>query len=246
MNVAVIGKGLIGGSLEKAALRAKHNAEIFRGRAQLPDLNRFDFVFLAVPPSAVEGKVREIAASGTLREGAVVMDISGVKGSVCQALADFENTKGWTFIGAHPMAGKEKLGYENSCENLFDGASMILTPFESTGKAIVESTSEFLKTLGFSRVVVTDPADHDEMIAYTSQLCHLISYRCRRAAEKSVLHNVYRANRLTALNVCFNYRLEYRFLSLAEFLVKHFTALSSPLPIKLKAKKALKNNFISF
>lgn len=175
MNVAIIGKGLIGGSLEKAALRAKHNAEIFRGRGQLPDLSRFDFVFLAVPPSAVEGKVREIAASAPLREGAVVMDISGVKGSVCRALADFENTKGWTFIGAHPMAGKEKLGYENSCENLFDGASMILTPFESTGKAVVESTSEFLKTLGFARVVVTDTDDHDGMIAYTSQLCHLIS-----------------------------------------------------------------------
>ena len=63
MNVAVIGKGLIGGSLEKAALRAKHNAEIFRGRAQLPDLSRFDFVFLAVPPSAVEGKVREIRSA---------------------------------------------------------------------------------------------------------------------------------------------------------------------------------------
>ena len=113
--------------------------------------------------------------AGTLRDGAVVMDISGVKGSVCSALADFADVKGWTFIGAHPMAGKEKLGYENSCENLFDGASMILTPFESTERSVVESTSEFLKTLGFSRVVVTDTADHDEMIAYTSQLCHLIS-----------------------------------------------------------------------
>ena len=71
MNVAVIGKGLIGGSLEKAALRAKHNAEIFRGRAQLPDLSCFDFVFLAVPPSAVEGKVREIAASMGKSESSV-------------------------------------------------------------------------------------------------------------------------------------------------------------------------------
>lgn len=175
MNVAVIGKGLIGGSLEKAALRAKHNAEVFRGRGPLPDLGNFDFVFIAVPPSAVEGIVRAIAAAGTLRDGAVVMDISGVKGSVCRALSGFAGAKGWTFIGAHPMAGKEKLGYGNSCENLFDGASMILTPFESTDPMVVRAASEFLETLGFSKVVVTDTDDHDGMIAYTSQLCHLIS-----------------------------------------------------------------------
>lgn len=175
MNVAVIGKGLIGGSLEKAALRAKHNAEVFRGRGPVPDLKKFDFVFIAVPPSAVEGIVRAIAAAGTLRDGAVVMDISGVKGPVCRALSDFAGAKTWTFIGAHPMAGKEKLGYANSCENLFDGASMILTPFESVDRLVVKATSEFLKTLGFFKVVVTDTDDHDGMIAYTSQLCHLIS-----------------------------------------------------------------------
>jgi prephenate dehydrogenase len=192
MNVAIIGKGLIGGSLEKAALRAKYDVEIFRGRGPIPDLSRFNYVFLAVPPLAVEGLVRAIAKSGNLREGAVVMDISGVKGSICRALADFESVKGWTFIGAHPMAGKEKVGYENSCANLFDGASMILTPFKSTNPSIIKATSEFLRTLGFDKIVVTDTEDHDKMIAYTSQLCHLISSAYVRE-ELSARHNGYSA-----------------------------------------------------
>lgn len=175
MNVAVIGKGLIGGSLEKAALRAGHSAAIFRGRGPVPDLKAFDYVFLAVPPSAVAPVARAVAASGTLRPGAVMMDIAGVKGAVCRELADFAAAEGWTFIGAHPMAGKEKLGYDNSCEDLFDGASMILTPFPSTSGAVIDAASKFLKTLGFAKTVVTDTADHDAMIAYTSQLCHLVS-----------------------------------------------------------------------
>ena len=73
------------------------------------------------------------------------------------------------------MAGKERIGYENSSENLFDGASMILTPFDSLDGAVIKSLDGFFRSLGFARVVVTDTRHHDEMIAFTSQLCHLIS-----------------------------------------------------------------------
>lgn len=175
MRVAVIGRGLIGGSLEKAALRAGHEATVFRGRGPAPDLTGFDLVFVAVPPEAIAPLVEAIVATGTLKEGAVVIDIAGVKRPICAALAHYARETRWHFVGGHPMAGKEKVGYENSTATLFDGASMILTPFPETPTAVLAALDAFFRTLGFGRVVVTDPPHHDEMIAYTSQLCHLIS-----------------------------------------------------------------------
>ncbi len=172
MKVAILGRGLIGGSIEKAALRGGHEASIFRGRGPKPDLSGFDLVFLAVPPSAIAPLVDEIG--GKLKDGAIVLDIAGVKRPIVEAVAAKERL-GWHFVPAHPMAGKEKTGYANSCENLFDGASMILTPLPGTPDEVIAKLDGFFRSLGFGRVVVTDPAHHDEMIAFTSQLCHLIS-----------------------------------------------------------------------
>jgi prephenate dehydrogenase len=73
------------------------------------------------------------------------------------------------------MAGREKTGYANSCADLFDGASIILTPFPTYSRAPLDLLEGLLRELGFGRVVYSDPAHHDEMIAFTSQLCHLIS-----------------------------------------------------------------------
>ena len=174
-NVAVIGKGLIGGSIEKAALRAGYSATVFRGRGPIPDLAAFDLVFVAVPPEAIPPLVENLAAQANLKEGAVVVDIAGVKRPICTALAKFANPGGWYFVGGHPMAGKEKTGYANAVATLFDGASMILTPFPETPQQVLARLDVFFRALGFGRVVVTDPAHHDEMIAFTSQLCHLMS-----------------------------------------------------------------------
>lgn len=174
-SVAVIGRGLIGGSLEQSALRAGLCAAIFPGRGPAPDLSSFDFVFVAVPPEAVATVVAAIAADSRLRPGTVVMDIAGVKRPVAAAVESIVRGRDWFFIPAHPMAGKEKTGYANADARLFDGASMILTPYPETPPATLEAAGGLLRKLGFARVVVTDPAHHDEMIAFTSQLCHLIS-----------------------------------------------------------------------
>lgn len=183
MKTAVIGRGLIGGSLEKAALRAGFEASVFRGRGPAPDLSGFDIVFVATPPSAIAPIVDAIADGGTLKDGAVVVDIAGVKGAICDALAKYAGERRWHFVGGHPMAGKEKIGYENSSESLFDGASMILTPFAEDAAGckagsfprLLPRLESYFKALGFARIVVTDPRHHDEMIAFTSQLCHLMS-----------------------------------------------------------------------
>ena len=172
MQVAVIGRGLIGGSLEKAARRAKHDVVTF-DKGEAPAVGDAELVFVAVPPSAVVAVVDSIAPA--LRKGAIVVDVTGIKGAVCRDLAKYEGATDWTFVGGHPMAGKEKCGYANSCEDLFDGASMILTPFAACPESVLAKLERFFRELGFTRIVRTDPAHHDEMIAFTSQLCHLIS-----------------------------------------------------------------------
>ena len=172
MRIAIIGKGLIGGSFEKAAKRAGHEAAIF-DKGEDFRVEDADVVFVAVPPSAVVAVIDAIAPR--LKEGAVVVDATGVKTPVCDALRKYAFETRWVFVGGHPMAGKEKNGYENSDAALFDGASMILTPYPTYGRAPLDKLEKLLKELGFARIVYTDSKHHDEMIAFTSQLCHLIS-----------------------------------------------------------------------
>ena len=172
MKVAVIGRGLIGGSLEKAARRAGHETAAF-DKGETPAVGDADVVFVAVPPGAVVAVVDSVAPA--LKRGAVVVDVTGVKGTVYRDLFKYVFESRWFFVGGHPMAGRERTGYANSTETLFDGASMILTPYPSYGRTPLDSLEKLLRELGFARIVYTDPAHHDEMIAYTSQLCHLIS-----------------------------------------------------------------------
>jgi prephenate dehydrogenase len=172
MKIAVIGRGLIGGSLEKAALRAGHAVNI-TDKGEKPAVEDADVVFIAVPPSAVLPVVDAIAP--LLKQGAVVADVTGVKTVIYEAMLKYAYEERWFFVGAHPMAGREKAGYANSCADLFDGASIILTPFPTYSRAPLDLLEGLLRELGFGRVVYSDPAHHDEMIAFTSQLCHLIS-----------------------------------------------------------------------
>lgn len=79
------------------------------------------------------------------------------------------------FVGAHPMAGREFSGFEYSLDNLFDNASFIVTPFDDTPAHIIEFIKYFAQKLQFSKVVVTTPKEHDKVIAFTSQLAHIVS-----------------------------------------------------------------------
>lgn len=173
LRIAVIGRGLIGGSLEKAARRAGYDVAIFPGRGDHTSLAGYGLIFIAVPPASVVPIVNEIAPF--LSDGATVVDIAGVKTPICRDLHQLIFEKRWNFVGGHPMAGKEKTGYAQATETLFDGASMILTPFPSYGRDVLDRLEVVLRDMGFARIVYTNPQHHDEMIAFTSQLCHLIS-----------------------------------------------------------------------
>lgn len=189
MTIAIAGLGLIGGSFLKASEKAGYSAKGYH-HGERPDLSDADIIIVAQPPLAIEPWIRENAPS--FKDGAIVVDVCGVKKPLYEAFRlDFANRK-WHFVGGHPMAGKEIGGFANSTPDLFRGASMILTPYPYTGRGPLDALEKYFRSIGFSQVVTTTPENHDEMIAFTSQLCHMISSAYVReplAAE----HNGYSA-----------------------------------------------------
>ena len=172
MTVGIGGRGLIGGSFEKAFLRAGHGVLDLKG-ANTAAIRSCELIVVCLPPLMVAPWITE--HSEDFAAGALVTDAAGVKGVVCDALAPVAKGVPWTYIGGHPMAGKERSRYANSTADLFVGASMILTPYGWTEPAAVERLKSILAEIGFARFVVTGPRRHDEMIAYTSQLAHVVS-----------------------------------------------------------------------
>jgi prephenate dehydrogenase len=170
--IAIAGMGLIGGSFYKAAKRAGYDVVGF-DKGDPVDVRDADVVFVALAPETAVDWIRLHATE--FKEGAAVIDTCGIKGPICRALTGVEAGCGWTFIGGHPMAGKEVSGFANSDADLFKGASMILTPQPGTSPALLDRLRALFAELGFGRTVITTPEHHDEMIAFTSQLCHIIS-----------------------------------------------------------------------
>jgi prephenate dehydrogenase len=172
MKVGIRGMGLIGGSFEKAFAAAGHAVANLKG-ASAETVGGCDLVLVCLPPRMVAPWI--IRHAGDFSPGTVVVDAAGVKEGICRELEPVARAASWTFVGGHPMAGKERNGYANSDGTLFRGASMIFTPYPWTDAQTVERLKRDFSELGFSRFVVTDPARHDRMIAYTSQLAHVVS-----------------------------------------------------------------------
>ena len=170
--VGIRGRGLIGGSFEKAFVRAGHEVLDLK-TASAAEIGRCSLVVVCLPPLLVAPWIREHA--GDFAPGTIVTDAAGVKGVVCDRLQGVALSRGWVYVGGHPMAGKEVSGYANSDAWLFRGASMIFTPGEGTDGAVLERLKSWFSEIGFARFVVTTPARHDAMIAYTSQLAHVVS-----------------------------------------------------------------------
>ena len=189
-TIAIVGLGLIGGSMALALRRSsryilygldsdpvtlmnalKRSAVDKAGGAEL--LAHADLVILALPPEAALAFLRDNAAA--IKPGTVVTDVCGVKQAIVEPAAALCEAAGLTFIGGHPMAGKEKGGFDNADAALFEGACYILTPTPSTPAAVVDGMKELAAQLGCTRMTVTTPAHHDRMIAFTSQLPHVLA-----------------------------------------------------------------------
>ncbi len=190
MEIAVVGLGLIGGSIAKAIKKYTPHTVLgydtdpqvmYKARllsavdAELTDerLSICDWVIVATRPAAAVEYVQSRAAA--IKKGAVVMDVCGVKRCVCEPLWGTAAENGFTFIGGHPMAGREVSGFDHASAELFRDASMILTPPRGAEIALLEKLKKFWCALGFAGVTVTTPENHDRVIAYTSQLAHVAS-----------------------------------------------------------------------
>lgn len=173
MKIAIAGMGLIGGSFHKALCMAGHDVKGF-DKGDEVRVEDADLVIVALAPNTAVDWICLHAPE--FREGAIVIDTCGVKGAVIDALRERGVLGGrFTFVGGHPMAGKAVGGYANSDADLFKGASMILTPGPDTPEAVLDTLRAVFSDAGFARTVVADPTWHDEIIAFTSQLCHVIS-----------------------------------------------------------------------
>ena len=190
MNIAIIGLGLIGGSFAKSTKsRSTHTVwgsdldhetmtlARLSGASDGPlndeNLETCDLILVALCPGDAVAWVREHISH--INRDAVVIDMCGVKRSVYRELAPVAAEHGFSYIGGHPMAGKERGGFVNASDELFCGASMILTPSEKADIRLLEMLKDYFTDIGFAHVTFTTPAEHDRIIAFTSQLAHITS-----------------------------------------------------------------------
>jgi len=185
-----IGLGLIGGSLAKALNQntdySVYGYDIDRSvlsKAKLvgaieDELNEnmlceCDIVIVALYPSDTVDYVRSNAEN--FKKGSIVIDCCGVKKPVCSILEPLAQKHGFIFIGGHPMAGLEHSGFEYSKKALFDKASMVLVPPAGIGIKHLEKIKGLCSSIGFSNIQISTADEHDQMIAFTSQLAHITS-----------------------------------------------------------------------
>lgn len=188
MTIAVIGMGLIGGSLCRAFCQYTPHRVLGTTRnhktvefalsvgaihGELTDFKEADVVFIALPPQTTLDYLLEHV--GDFKPGAIVADICGVKEPIVSAVDQLYHDHGVHYIGTHPMAGKEKAGFANADYDLYKNASYILTPTELTAPGVVETMSQLATSIGFTRIEITTPQRHDTIISYTSQLAHVVS-----------------------------------------------------------------------
>ena len=198
MNVGIVGLGLIGGSMAKSVkTRTLHtvwgvdidNETMTLARlcgaidGPLTDENLADcdLLLLALAPRSVVGWVQE-HAKGIARK-TVVIDLCGIKRAVCRELAPLARQHGFTYVGGHPMAGLERSGFVNAQPDLFTGSSMILMKGPETDIQLLDRLKAFFTDVGFASLTFTTPEEHDRIIAYTSQLAHVVSSAYVRSPE---------------------------------------------------------------
>ncbi len=189
MKIAVIGLGIIGGSFCKAI--KKHTAHTVIGINRthsvaeqakndgsidvigtVESLGEADIIFLCMYPQACVDFIKENGKF--IKKGALVTDSSGIKSAICPQLYELSQEFGFVFVGSHPMAGKEKNGYGVSEAELYRGASFIITPCGADEK-YVNTLADLALSIGFGKIKISTPEEHDRMIAFTSQLPHVLA-----------------------------------------------------------------------
>lgn len=189
MNILVSGMGLIGGSFCKALKKYTNNTvigydinsdieklavsensidRIFNG-----DYSGIDIIIVCMYPEITEQYFYSTVPR--MEKNTLITDVCGIKGEMSERLHKLTRQYGISYIPIHPMAGKEVGGYSNSSADLYIRANMVITPFRDSDGNKVGMLSRLSENIGFRKIVVTTPQEHDSMIAYTSQLAHIVS-----------------------------------------------------------------------
>ena len=206
-NVTVVGLGLIGGSVAKAA-KGFHNCHIYgidndssvvakasedgvieNSKIDIPGIiSRSDLIIVALYAQATVDFILE--NQKYMKSGAVVADVCGVKCPVVYPV-EKELRDDIYFVGCHPMAGRELSGYANSLAEMFARCNFIIASTGRTKRPAVETMEEFARHIGAANIINTSPEDHDEMIAYTSQLMHAVAVALcdNEHIEKSAMYS---------------------------------------------------------
>lgn len=185
MTIGIVGLGLIGGSVAKALKRSgKHriigadkNADVVRSALAEgvidsdESIEDCDVVYVCLPPI----DTTKYLLSHKFKPGAVLTDVSGVKRFIVDKVAKPLREAGYCFVGGHPMAGKECSGYQNSDADLFKGADYILIKDAEADPKGFTILQNLALDMGFSHITRASAAEHDKIIAYTSQLAHIVS-----------------------------------------------------------------------
>lgn len=190
MKIGIIGLGLIGGSFARAVkemtshtvLACDISEEVLNEAKKdgaydevmtKENMAECDLILLSLYPEKAVDFIEE--NKDRIGKGAVIVDCCGVKRYVCDRMREISKKSSFTFVGGHPMAGTQSWGYAFSRSSMFKGASMILTPDADTPENVMKSLEDFFCSVGFGTVKVTTDEEHDRIIAFTSQLPHVIS-----------------------------------------------------------------------
>ncbi len=188
-TVGIVGLGLIGGSMARAYKACGHTVygkdldqtteeyAVLAGIIDAPlgdeRLAACDLLMIALYPDATVTEMERIAP--LLQRSAVLLDLCGVKAEVTKAGFALAEEYGFTYVGGHPMAGTQFSGIRHSRADLFEGAPMVLVPPRYDDIELLERVKHMLRPAGFGRFSVTTGERHDAVIAFTSQLAHIVS-----------------------------------------------------------------------
>lgn len=204
-KILIVGLGLLGGSYARVLKRfgfhisaitkdqssidyAINENLIDQGSTELDEkiIGEADLVIFALYPHVFVEWIEK--NQHLLKSGSLITDVTGVKGSIVYKIQDMLRDD-VEFIAAHPMAGREVSGVENSSDKIFAGANYIVTPTEKNTPDAIQTCMELGRLLGFSNVATLSPEEHDEMIGFLSQLTHCIAVTLMTCNDKEHMEN---------------------------------------------------------
>ena len=189
MKVGILGLGLIGGSLARAYALEGHTvyaiqrnesmlsfamlAGAVHGRLEEATVPECDLILLAIYP---DGSASWLERNAHLvSKNALVIDCCGIKENICRRCFPLAEKYGFTFVGGHPMAGSQFSGFKYSRADLFQGAPMVLVPPSFNDMELLDRVKKVLAPCGFGSFSVCTAQEHDKLIAFTSQMPHVLS-----------------------------------------------------------------------